>query len=288
MDKDQISFLPYVDFELPDTEAVLDRPWFGIVHTPEGPIPHWWTQDKENPYARNLTFFQSSAWKKNSGLCRALIAFSADHAKHLRGLTDIKVTSITCPIPENVPKWSPQAYEQNTNRKIIQWGWWVKRMHAIHMLWQSPFKRVFVQNFIDVAQHVFDIESSELARRNLYFDFMDDTLEIINSVEQPKLYDSLQGNIAFAHYYAASAPDAVLDCIASHTPILVNALPSIVEYLGEDYPLYYHFYAEAVDKLRNAKLILKAHEHLKDLSTQKEFSVDYFKQQINDYCKIGK
>jgi hypothetical protein len=47
------------------------------------------------------------------------------------------------------------------------------------------------------------------------------------------------------------------------TPILVNPLPGVVEYLGADYPLYYDSLEEATAKLLDPSVISAAHCHIK-------------------------
>lgn len=39
--------------------------------------------------------------------------------------------------------------------------------------------------------------------------------------------------------FNSSANNTILECIARNTPIIVRTNPAIVEYLGENYPLYF-------------------------------------------------
>jgi FkbM family methyltransferase len=277
-------FMSCMDTELPVIKTPLEKPWFGVVHTPQGPVPKWWAEAADGMFETNESLFQSSAWGQSKNTCRGLITFSKSHVENLRKLTDIQAESILCPIPAADIKWSPQAFKENKKKKIIQWGWWMRRIHAIHLLWECPFIRVFIQDFSDTAQNIFNVERNELAKQNLFFDFMEEGLETSNGLGRTNRFEMLQANIAFVHYYATSAPDAVLDCIATHTPILVNALPSIIEYLGEDYPFYYYSYAEAIEKVQKSDLVLKAYEYLRRQSEKRELSPTYFKQEIKNFC----
>ena len=51
----------------------------------------------------------------------------------------------------------------------------------------------------------------------------------------------------------ASANNAVIDCIARATPLLVNPHPAVIEYFGADYPTYnessttWHYFAAAFE-----------------------------------------
>ena len=55
-------------------------------------------------------------------------------------------------------------------------------------------------------------------------------------------------NIAFVELHDAGANNTVVECIARATPLLVNKLPSVVEYLGAGYPFYYDSLEEAAEK----------------------------------------
>ena len=61
--------------------------------------------------------------------------------------------------------------------------------------------------------------------------------------------------------FDASANNTVIECIIRNTPIIVNRLESVVEYLGADYPLYFDSLDE-IPELINIKNIEKAHNYL--------------------------
>ena len=50
----------------------------------------------------------------------------------------------------------------------------------------------------------------------------------------------LMQNIVFINLIDASAVNTILECIVRNTPIIVNKIDGIIDYLGEDYPLYYN------------------------------------------------
>jgi hypothetical protein len=68
---------------------------------------------------------------------------------------------------------------------------------------------------------------------------------LINSVEKSvKLsnydYDDiLSKNVVFLHLIDGSAINTLNECIVRNTPIFINKHPSVVELLGENYPLFY-------------------------------------------------
>ena len=91
-------------------------------------------------------------------------------------------------------------------------------------------------------------------------------LELINKVEElssedyTKLYED---NIFFLSLFDCVANNTILDCIDCCTPILINKQASIVEYLGNNYPLYFSSQAEIYSLLKQPQKITQAHEYLK-------------------------
>lgn len=83
-------------------------------------------------------------------------------------------------------------------------------------------------------------------------------------------YDQLLSHmVVFVNLVDASAVNTVLECIVRNTPIFINALPAVVEYLGPDYPLYYRSIREASELTRDDRQWLKrvkqAHRYLKQM-----------------------
>ena len=79
-------------------------------------------------------------------------------------------------------------------------------------------------------------------------------------------YDYLMSSsVVFLDLYDSSANNVVIECVASNTPILINKIDAVVEYLGEDYPLYFNDLNHAVQLLSNTNNIIKAHTYLKQM-----------------------
>ena len=72
-------------------------------------------------------------------------------------------------------------------------------------------------------------------------------------------------NIIFLSLFDSSANTVILECIANSTPILVNRLEAVVEYLGKDYPLYYDNMNQASELVNSIRKIEEAHFYLKNM-----------------------
>ena len=88
--------------------------------------------------------------------------------------------------------------------------------------------------------------------------------------------------ILFIFLIDASAVNTIIEAIVRNTPILVNRIDPVVEYLGFDYPFYYDTMEEATEKLNNINCIKKTYEYLK--KKDKSFlSIENFVQQIKQH-----
>ncbi len=96
-------------------------------------------------------------------------------------------------------------------------------------------------------------------------------------------YDRLLSeNIVLLWLYDANANNAVIECIARATPLLVNPLPAVVEYLGQEYPLYFTTLSEAAAKALDPGLILDAHNYLATCETRAKLTPEFFLRSVRE------
>ena len=95
----------------------------------------------------------------------------------------------------------------------------------------------------------------------------------ISNEEYDKLFSK---NIVYLDMYDSSANNAVIECIARATPLLINPIPAVVEYLGTSYPFYFRSFDEAIDKLEDIELIHFTHEYLKSFSIREKMKGEEF------------
>lgn len=89
-----------------------------------------------------------------------------------------------------------------------------------------------------------------------------DNVQVISTLSNDEYDVLLANNIVFLRLLDASAVNTVIECIARNTPILVNRLPALEEYLGQDYPFFYETISEANNMVSDVVLIQRAHDHL--------------------------
>ena len=114
------------------------------------------------------------------------------------------------------------------------------------------------------------------------------SIEVINQQYTWKEYiQKLQQSIVVILFRDCVASNVVLDCIIHRCPIIVNPHPSIVHYLGEDYPLYLDeqsFYKKNILHLASNIHVTKAIAHLSKIDV-KDLEIDYFSSRISKYVR---
>ena len=98
-----------------------------------------------------------------------------------------------------------------------------------------------------------------------------------------KNYDTiLSENIVFLFLFDASASTTITECIARNTPVLINPIEPVKEYLGDDYPFYYNTLEEAASKAMDFDLVYKTYQYLRDLPIKKKMTRKYFLKSFID------
>jgi hypothetical protein len=84
------------------------------------------------------------------------------------------------------------------------------------------------------------------------------------------------------HVYDACANNTILESIIFKTPIVVNKHPAIIEYLGEDYPLYFTDINELNDNFISDARIIEAYNYLCNIDFEK-YSYKKFNERLLDF-----
>jgi hypothetical protein len=101
----------------------------------------------------------------------------------------------------------------------------------------------------------------------------DDSVSIIPYLDNNHYDDLLSKNIVFIDLVDSAAVNTLIECIVRNTPIIVNKTETVVELLGEGYPLYFSKLNDML--LLTMNDILDAHTYLLQLNKQ-ALSIEYF------------
>lgn len=266
----------------PDGIKPHNRPWVGFIHVPPN-VPDWFQYEQSND-----AIFKTPAWAQSLPYCKGLFTLSNYHKVALQDRFSFPIENLIHPteIPERL--WSWERFKNNKNKKIIQLGWWLRKLHAIFQLPESDYKKIFLK--VTEQKYLEDIMDKEkiiLVKSGEFSESMYDTAEIVKYLPDSEYDEWLSENIGFVQLYDSSANNAVIECIARGTPLLVNPIEPVIEYLGEEYPFYFKTLDEAVDKASNHDLVLQTHNYLMNCDTRSKLSGEYFAKKLSESIFIS-
>lgn len=241
--------------------------WIGFIHFPHN-IPSWHPQSNINE-----KIFNSDDFKKSLPYCKGIYTLSNYHKEYLENKIDIPIETLYHPTLTPELKFNWDRFEANQNKQIVQLGFFLRRLHSIYELHTDSFQKVFLKPNTSHVENLMKLEfENDVKNKNIDYS----QTKVVNFLENEKYDELLSNNIAFLHLYDASANNAIIECIVRNTPVLVNPLESVVEYLGKDYPLYFNTLEEASEKLHNNDLLYEAYKYLLNYPFKLKLSKEYF------------
>jgi hypothetical protein len=271
--------------------SIINEPWIGISHL---------SLSYEVPsFIKNATFhtldsiLSSSRFILSSHMCLGIIVLSEGYAVQVQkklvsiGLDRLPVCPAVHPfgVEDSIVKFSLQddlgKIFSNTS-SLVFLGQQYRRIATFHSI-RSQRHKIWLPSRNDTEY------LNQVVDKNLIFENVRKDLSIdIVHFENFKDYDrTIKENIVIVDFWSAIANNAILEAIAFEVPFLIKRLPSTEEYLGQ-YPLFFesanHLQSLLDDTRKLKTLMIKAHEHLRDMDKSK-FSVEHFKQQLHK-CTI--
>lgn len=277
-------------------------PWIGMWHNP--PDIRAYVASNDIIHAPHY-LFQRKEFMESLRFCKGIFVFSETMAQWLRH--QFKSLSLIIPVSAlyhptekvaSTKMFTQQKFIDNGNKKILQIGSWLRDSTAIFKL-KTIYKKVWICRDTDALIRFCDdinlIENSEFAETAKKIKHILDSgyeynieYPLTNDVYLIKLdnddYDRyLENNIVLTKIKGSSCNNGIIECIARGTPIFVNKLDAVIEYLGEDYPLYYDNIADVENILKEmtSEKIMNAHRYLTSrCPTKDKLSGEYFKNEL--------
>jgi hypothetical protein len=185
----------------------------------------------------------------------------------------VEVVVIKHPVDkENIIMFDYDKYIQNSNKKIIQIGQQLRKVTSIYRI-NTGHEKLWLtgtKNFLRCK----NLYTQEIKYLNLTPNTLSQNV-LMKYCDEGEYDELLSKNIVFVDLFDASANNTVLECIIRNTPLIINKLPAVIEYLGEDYPLYFKDLEEVEQIINNKDLILSGHKYLANINKE-ELSMDYF------------
>lgn len=256
----------YKFFHDNENRLPYNSPWIGIVHNPPG-HPNWF--DYENSIHQIL---KRPVFQESLRSCIGIIVLSNYLLDFLKDKVNVPIFSIYHPTELNVQKWNLRSFINN--KKVVQVGYWLRRIDTITKVTLPNYEKIWLPSDYNQAMKKSAME------HNIRGDHHEDVVRKWSSVKIEKFlsnedYDNMvSSSVILCNMYDASANNAVIEAIARESPIIVNKLPAVVEYLGEDYPLYID---APIDEMLNMDRIVAAHKYLKNLDKQHISTTNFVK-----------
>ena len=261
-------------------ETVIDEEWVGIIHiVPNTPN-----------YLRNIqieNLLDNNYFNKSLKNCRGIIVLSNYLLNYLKyKLPDIKLRHIKHPtIMNECSKFNIDVFIKNiyTNKiKIVQLGSQLRYLSSIYKI-KCNYKKIWLPgrkdkellfHWLSRECSVFDISITDKEKNsvNLYY------------THNFNEYDNIiLNNVIIIHLINASANNAILELMYLNIPFFVNKLDAVIEYIGNDYPLYFNSLKEIEDIINNKELLIKKMKvgtnYLKKINKH-DISLKYFNSEM--------
>ena len=263
-------------------DVICFNKWIGIIHcTPKTPN-----------YLKDLNIevmFQNPNFVKSLKHCVFLITLSPYITNYLKKKINIELnlkldiyTLYHPVVSENIPLFNISNFIDNSEKTLIQIGQQLRKITTIYFLKSNNngnYKKLWLtgckdfkkmEQLLEQEMDYFDLKKEEQDKNvQMYY------------TETFEEYDMLlTKNIVIVHLFDAAANNTILECIIRNTPVIVNRIEGVIDYLGEDYPLYFDNITE-IDKLLDIKKIKEAHLYLKKMDKRK-FHTDFFITSLYD------
>lgn len=234
-------------------QGIVHRsPWIGICHHPLKPPAGFGLGLKD--------LARSPAWQASLPQLKLVVVLVKHLAPKLRRMWGVPCLVLRHPSGTPGLTWSPQAFQRNPRKQLIQVGAYLRNTQAIRQVAVPPWLHK-----VRLNQPAFWIPLFDARCRELFADRPErGTVSELAHLD-PGAYDRLLSeNLVFLELIDASANNTIVECIARNTPVVVNRLPGPEFYLGPDYPLFYDRIGE-VEALLTPGRIAAAHAYLKQL-----------------------
>jgi hypothetical protein len=287
-----ILFDSWVDQSFLHEDKEYKEPWVGVIHNPPG------------DYSESCDeLFKLEKFQNSLHTCSGLFVFSEEMKNWLMNRPEVEDSILVSVlrVPTDRPKYlfNFESFEKNKNKKIIQIGNWLRNNQAIENLGEPRFLKrgtiipiihKSVNNSNKVSEGITTTKKITKITKITNKKFQstkhnyhnNKSIETFNYLTNDEYDFMLHQNIVFLNLRYTSSCNTIIECIVRNTPILVNKLPAVIEYLGEEYPFYYKTLDEALIKVNNIELIHETTRYLRKLGAKDRYTPKYFIQSILD------
>ncbi|MFI7453484.1 glycosyltransferase [Nonomuraea sp. NPDC049714] len=239
---------------------VLDAPWVAFSH--EVPDHHY-----DFPDLTRL--LRLPAWKASVRKCRGLWVLSHHNKEFLESCRfPFPVSFVHYPTVFPAERFSFRAFADQSPRPLLFIGSYLRR--------PQPFYDLVVPGYAKYRLRAPGLEGPAEPRRG------PQEVRTLDAVADDAYDRLLTRSVVFLSLRDAGANTTIVECIARGTPVMVNRVGGVAEYLGHDYPLYYETLDEAAAKLADLDLIEATGRYLRNSPVRKRLTFDDFRVHLQN------
>jgi hypothetical protein len=229
--------------------APIEEPWVGILHqVPRHDLPGFPDVDR---------FLKLDAWRASEPHCLGLWTLT-EYVRQFLVRSGVRVPVGVLPYPSarDVPMFEWRRFAGRERPRLLHVGEFLRDYQA----------------FFDLDVPGWQKQLNEPTDWALWSDKLrvNDSVQVVPAVEDAEYDQLLTESVVFLHLRDAPANTVIVECLARGTPVCVNRVGGVEEYLGADYPLYHDGDAPAV--LQDRARIRAAHLFL--LERRERFGSD--------------
>ena len=259
---------------------VIQKDWVGIIHI----VPN--TPD----YLKNIkieNLMNNDYFKQSLKYCKGIIVLSKYLYNYLKKhISNVKIKYIKHPTVINtVKKFDINIFTQNVlnnTSKVIQLGSQLRFLTSIYKL-KTNYSKLWLPGRTDNNLLMYWLRK-ECDYYNISLTLEEKESVTIFYTKNYEEYDNMiLNNIIIIHLINASANNAIIELLTLHIPFFVNKLEAVVEYIGEDYPMYFTTLTEVENIINNKKLLIQkmkeGTDYLKNRKKQ-DISISHFNSEM--------
>jgi hypothetical protein len=246
-----------------ETNIECKNKWCGIIHCTEFTPPYL--------NEVNLEYmFKNKNFIKSLDKCIFIICLSPYLSKYLHKKIrcelnfNIPIYTLTHPVVnQDIILFDMDNFINNPDKMLIQIGQQLRKMTSIYLLNNLECTKMWLTGTKDFNR-IERLLEEEIKYLKIKKSRMNKNVKKYYT-ETFKEYDNLlSNNLVFVDLFDAAANNTVLECIIRNTPIIINKIEGVVDYLGENYPLYFT-HLDEVPYLIDSHKILTAHLYLQKM-----------------------
>ena len=238
-------------------------PWLGFIHC-TNIAPSYLQLINIDSLFEDVNFIKSL---KN---CKVLFTLSTYLLNYVNGkLVDIGIEGVKVKMVEyscfddGVIDFDWIKFIKNKEKKLLQLGQQLRIVTSIYRI-KTIYKKIWMGGTKNL-EHLNMLFKNEKEMLKITENIDINDIELKYTDDYDEFDKLLSENIVFLNLFDASANTTVIECIVRNTPIIINRLEAVEEYLGKDYPLYFDNLSEVEGMLKNTHRLHLAHMYLQKM-----------------------